>query len=124
MSEDQEVRTTLVDGVRVVSAGGEFDLDTIDALAQTLTHVPEDSAGTVLDLADVAFADSAFLHLLLRAGHHHRTVGTPLVLARPSTAVARLLDVTDTARAFTLAPSVPAATAEIRAAETGGTAFR
>ncbi|ANB05621.1 hypothetical protein SAM40697_1661 [Streptomyces ambofaciens] len=124
MSEDQEVRTTLEGGIRVVSVSGEFDLDTIDVLAQALTRVPEGSTGTVLDLAGVVFADSAFLHLLLQARRYHGTVGAPLVLARPSATVSRLLDVTDTAGAFTVAPSVPAATAGIRATETGGNVIR
>jgi anti-anti-sigma factor len=124
MSEDQEVRTTLEGGIRVVSVSGEFDLETIDTLAHALARVPEGSTGTVLDLAGVVFADSAFLHLLLQTRRDHGTVGTPLVLARPSTTVSRLLHVTDTADAFTVAPSVPAATAGIRAAETGGNVIR
>ncbi|MEV7795771.1 STAS domain-containing protein [Streptomyces sp. NPDC087512] len=124
MDKVPEVQTSESDGIRTVTVGGEFDPDTIGSLSGTLLPVPEGCAGTVLDLADVLFADSAFLHLLLRARQEHASVGVPLVLARPSTAVSRLLDVTDTARAFTLAPSVPAAAADIRTTGSRGPAPR
>ncbi|MBT2470105.1 STAS domain-containing protein [Streptomyces sp. ISL-66] len=54
------------DGVCVVVCAGEFDMDTIGELAAVCHH---DAAGAkllVLDVVQVAFADSCFLSLLVR----------------------------------------------------------
>ncbi|MFG3103537.1 STAS domain-containing protein [Streptomyces sp. NPDC048182] len=119
MSEDPEIRTTVTDGVRVVATRGEFDLDTAETLLPALAPEGNGAVGTVVDLSQVDFADSAFLHSLLRALRDHESAGSAFVLAGPNTFVSRLLEVTDTARAFAIAPSVADAVADVRAMSRG-----
>ncbi|MCP9999481.1 MULTISPECIES: STAS domain-containing protein [Streptomyces] len=120
MSDDPEVLTTTAAGLRIVRVSGEFDFDSAENLARALAPAPGDApAGTVLDLSQVTFADSSFLHVLLRAAGEHRAAGTPLLLVRPSPPVARLLEVTDTTGSFTFVDSVTAAASAARAAPGG-----
>ncbi|WP_349816473.1 STAS domain-containing protein [Streptomyces sp. MRC013] len=82
---------------------------------RALAPAPGDApAGTVLDLSQVAFADSSFLHVLLRAGERRRAAGVPLFAVRPSPTVVRLPEITDTARSFTFVASVTAAASATR----------
>lgn len=121
MSDEPDVLVSTAAGVRIVRVGGEFDFDTAEALDRALTPAPGDApAGTVLDLSQVAFADSSFLHVLLRAGERHRAAGVPLFAVQPSPAVVRLLEITDTARSFTFVASVTAAASAARAVPGGG----
>ncbi|MFC9942504.1 STAS domain-containing protein [Streptomyces pratensis] len=65
---------------------------------------------TVADLSRLEFADSTGLHVLLNARHRHTDAGVRLVLAGPlGTEVRRLLDVSGTLGAFTIADTVDAA---------------
>ncbi|WP_333770145.1 STAS domain-containing protein [Streptomyces sp. IBSBF 2435] len=97
-------------GVWLVRIAGEFDdghtVEMADALQRGL-H----AAGrlTVVDASDVAFADSSVLDTLLRARAEYAAAGRQLVIAGPSLAVRRLLDVTGTASAFVVADSLQAA---------------
>ncbi|TLQ42299.1 STAS domain-containing protein [Streptomyces marianii] len=121
MSEDLEVTATSVDGVRVVQAGGEFDADEAGTLAEALVTPFDGTAlGVVADLSRVTFADSSFLHTLIEAHRCHTAAGVPFVLAQPHPTVQRLLDLTDTARFFTIAPTTTAALDEIRRARSNG----
>ncbi|MEV1050299.1 STAS domain-containing protein [Streptomyces sp. NPDC049887] len=121
MSEDLEVTATSVDGVRVVRAGGEFDADEAGRLAQALVAPFDGTAlGVVVDLSRVTFADSSFLHTLIEAHRGHVAAGLPFVLAQPHPTVQRLLDLTDTARFFTVAPTTTAAVDGIRGSRSNG----
>lgn len=121
MSDEPEVLTAVAAGVRIVRVSGEFDFDTAEEFARALTPLPHDApAGTVLDLSQVTFADSSFLHVLLQAESQHRAAGIPLFLSQPNPSVVRLLEVTDTARSFTLVDSVSAAASAARAMPTDG----
>ncbi|WP_432080743.1 STAS domain-containing protein [Streptomyces sp. WAC 04229] len=116
MSVEAEVTVTVVDDVRVVQVVGEFDPEEAELLAQSLALPSAGGAsGTVVDLAKVTFADSSFLHTLLAARSEHENAGVPLVLAEVTPSVRRLLDLTDVTRAFTVLPTVPAATDLVRA---------
>ncbi|WP_189530648.1 STAS domain-containing protein [Streptomyces roseolilacinus] len=121
MSDEPEVLTAVTAGVRIVRVSGEFDFDTAEELARALAPLPHDApAGTVLDLSQVTFADSSFLHALLRAESQHRAAGVPLFLSQPNPSVLRLLEVTDTVRSFTLVDSVTAAASAARAMPADG----
>lgn len=64
-----EVKTKLVGGdTSVVHAAGELDFATRDELVETLTAIEElGTRGITLDLRDLAFIDSAGLHVLIAA---------------------------------------------------------
>ncbi|WP_436776330.1 STAS domain-containing protein, partial [Yinghuangia sp. YIM S09857] len=112
-----DVTTTVLDDrqeVRIVRVVGEFDTDETEALAGHLALPPQDAAATVVDLAAVDFADSSLLHALLTARHDHLRAGGSLVLAALSPFVVRLLDLTDTTRAFTVTGTVAEAVDLIR----------
>ncbi|GAA3310206.1 STAS domain-containing protein [Streptomyces cinereospinus] len=110
MNDEAEITVSMVDSVRIVRVGGELDPGEADTLIQGLAVPPDGSPlATVVDLSGVTFADSSFLHMLLTARQDHDRAGLPLVLADVSPFVQRLLDLTDTARAFTIAPGLPAA---------------
>ncbi|MFG2755066.1 STAS domain-containing protein [Streptomyces wuyuanensis] len=121
MSEDLEVTVTSVDGVRVLRVGGEFDADEAETLAQPLA-APLDGTvlGVVVDLSRVTFADSSFLHTLIEAHRRHLAADVPFVLAELHPTVRRLLDLTDTARFFTVAPTTTTALEQVRGARRDG----
>ncbi|MFG3492848.1 STAS domain-containing protein [Streptomyces sp. NPDC047972] len=56
------------DGTAVLVADGEFDMDSVVCLQRALTDAQADGAITVrLNVSGVTFADSSFLHAVLRA---------------------------------------------------------
>ncbi|MGW8747303.1 STAS domain-containing protein [Streptomyces sp. NPDC055794] len=114
MGVEAAVTVTTVDEVRIVQAVGEFDPDSDESLAQALVPTANRPTGTVLDLAKVTFADSAFLHTLLAAKTEHDRAGVPFVLTQLPPVVERLLTLTDVARAFDLTGDIRAAVALIR----------
>ncbi|MFJ3173839.1 STAS domain-containing protein [Streptomyces roseus] len=78
------------DGEAVVVCTGEFDLDTAGRLEQACRTEAAEAKLVVLDVAGVAFADSAFLNVLLRL-HNSR----PMALAGPlPSQLRRLLEMT------------------------------
>ncbi|WP_405704966.1 STAS domain-containing protein [Streptomyces xanthophaeus] len=95
------------DGVRVIVCVGEFDQDTLEPLRTSGARAAADPAvrRIVLDVSQVAFADSSMLNemlLLLRTGR--------LVLAGPlPPQLSRLLDLTQARDLFPIADSVEAA---------------
>ncbi|KPI33688.1 Sulfate transporter/antisigma-factor antagonist STAS [Actinobacteria bacterium OV450] len=54
------------DGVCVVSCAGEFDQDTVGELRAVCERVGAGVSLLVLDVRNVAFADSSFLNILIR----------------------------------------------------------
>lgn len=95
------------DGVRVIVCVGEFDQDTLQPLRESSAQAAADPGlrRIVLDVSQVAFADSSMLNqmlLLLRTGR--------LVLAGPiPPQLSRLLDLTEARSLFPVADSVDAA---------------
>ncbi len=69
---------------------GELDMATVDRFAALVEGIPPGSR-VVVDLGDLEFIDSAGLHLLLNLDVRSRQEGWELALARPQTAVLRML---------------------------------
>ncbi|MEW1866310.1 STAS domain-containing protein [Streptomyces sp. NPDC088194] len=94
-------------GVWMVRIAGDLDESRTAAMSDALRR-GLDTGGrrTVVDASDVAFADSSVLHTLLQARAAYVATEVELVIAGPSLAVRRLLDVTNTASAFVLADSL------------------
>ncbi|WP_433543770.1 STAS domain-containing protein (plasmid) [Streptomyces sp. CA-294286] len=92
--------------VPVVAVSGEFDLDSCPLLLEAVTTAAGEGRVVVLDLTEVAFADSTFLNVLLRA---HQL--TDLRLAGVSEQVERLLEITGTDQLLKLFPTVADAAA-------------
>ncbi|MFF3741209.1 STAS domain-containing protein [Streptomyces sp. NPDC002566] len=122
MDDEAEITVDMIENVLIVRVSGEFDADEADTAARSLAVPSERPAAseraavaTVVDLSGVTFADSSLLHSLLTAQQHHGRAGLPFVLAAVSPLVRRLLDLTDTARAFTLADSLADAVELVRA---------
>lgn len=110
VNDEAEISETVLDGVRIVRVTGEFDSDGADGAARCFAVPASGSArATVVDLAEVTFADSSLLHTLLTARLRHEEAGVPFVLAAVSPPVLRLLELTDTARVFTRAADLAAA---------------
>ncbi|MGW7314854.1 STAS domain-containing protein [Streptomyces sp. NPDC054854] len=66
------------DGAYVVSCAGEFDQDTVGELGATCDRLDAGAKLLVLDVKNVAFADSSFLNTMIRLRNTR-----PLVLAGP-----------------------------------------
>ena len=74
-----------------VAISGEIDAHTAPAVAAALAAA--DGEPLVVELSGVDFVDSSGLRVLLEAHHNRSDAGRTLVLARPSVAVQRVLDV-------------------------------
>ncbi len=87
------------DGVEILTLSGELDLHTVEDIAPALEDVLAGRTGSiVIDLAEVTFADSSALNLLLRT--HARAA---LHLAGPlHSSVQRLFEVTGVTGVFNL----------------------
>jgi stage II sporulation protein AA (anti-sigma F factor antagonist) len=97
-SESQALSVSVVQhGSRyaVVAIGGELDTDTATLLHHQLAaQVTQGRTNLVLDLAEVPFMDSSGLNIVLRAMNETRQLEGRLLLAAPTSAVRRLLDLT------------------------------
>ncbi|MFJ3582240.1 STAS domain-containing protein [Streptomyces sp. NPDC090127] len=93
----------------VLRARGAFDVESVDCLNRALRDVPQTRPGrTVIDVADVEFGDSSFLHALVRAHFQERT----LLIAGPlPSELRRLFQVTGSLRMFTVVRSCPGSAA-------------
>jgi len=98
-------------GVTVARLRGEVDLAGIAGLGRALAAAARDGdRGLVLDLGDIAYLDSAGLHLLHDAARALAARGQSLRLAvAPGAAVLRLLELVDIEQTVPLHPSVAAA---------------
>ncbi|MFI8519468.1 STAS domain-containing protein [Streptomyces sp. NPDC085481] len=87
-------------GTVMLSATGEFDVDTVSCLRRALADARhEGSRRTVLDISQVGFGDSSFLHELVTA----HFAGERFVLAGPVPRQLRqLFALTGTLRLFTI----------------------
>jgi anti-sigma B factor antagonist len=78
-----------------VKVSGEVDIHTCGALERTLTDLADESVDAVtVDLGQVTFIDSSGLRALVVGHKALLDHGGSLVIANPSTATARLLEVT------------------------------
>ena len=94
-------------GVVVLALSGEFDLASIPSAREHFEQVrARRPRGVVLDLSEVTFADSSALRELLRHDAGLREDGARLVLAAPSAAVERLLELTRARELLDVAPTV------------------
>lgn len=82
-------------GRLVVEVSGELDVATSPLLRAAVAELADRDLPIVLDTAAVSFMDSTGLGALLTL-RRDPTVGTRLVLRRPSDAVRRVLDLTRT----------------------------
>jgi len=107
---DLEVDVIVQDGVAVVAVDGEIDLATCERLAASLDGALAGGEPVVIDLCRVLFVDSSGLRALLAARSRSAAAGSALALAcPPDGVVARLLEVSGTAAAFTVHPTRDAA---------------
>ncbi|MEU6236144.1 STAS domain-containing protein [Kitasatospora sp. NPDC047058] len=112
--EDGQARLLLsarrVGDVRVVAVAGELDHDTADGLRSVLAAPAGGGTGRiVVDLSGLRFCDSTGLNLLLRARLDAEEAGLSLEVAGPTSAVARLFNVTGADTVLRIHPSVEAA---------------
>lgn len=80
-----------VDGVTVVVAAGDVDLDTGDTLRSALAHAREMGGHVLVDLTRVHLIDSTGLGLLVRAHRDAVERGAVLCLAAPAEFVRTVL---------------------------------
>jgi anti-anti-sigma factor len=93
--------THLLDGVAVVRAVGEFDLNTHLILRQELTQaVASGRLAILVDLGRVSFMDHAGLAPLIVAAHAARRSGQRLVLLQVPAPVRRIIEVSGVAGEF------------------------
>ncbi|MEV5775099.1 anti-sigma factor antagonist [Streptomyces antimycoticus] len=86
----------------IVTASGEFDLESGQVLQQTLSDALDHAVGGLeLDLAGVEFCDCSTLNVLLRVRHRALQASKSFILCATSPAVARLLALTNTLPLFT-----------------------
>ena len=86
-------RVTQRDGCVLVAVDGELDLSTADQLQDTLgAAMAEGSGPIVLDLGALRFCDSAGLAVMVKTHNLLAAEGRRLVIASPSAAVARVLE--------------------------------
>lgn len=82
------------EGRATLRVRGEVDISSADALEQRIDQLRNgDFAELVIDLASVPFMDSSGLRVLLKAHSELQEAGGRLLVAQPSTAVARLFEV-------------------------------
>lgn len=94
-------------GAVILTVAGPLDLDNIAPLDATLQRLAQDGAGpVVIDLSDVAFADSTTVNVLIQA---HDALGSALRLAAPSAVLERLFTLTGLDTVLPLYGSVRAA---------------
>jgi anti-sigma B factor antagonist len=106
------VTTDLRDGIAVIEANGEIDLETADTLAVALrSQIAAGVDGMVLDLLAVPFMDSSGLKQLLAASNEMRE--RLIVVLAPASPVRRLLELAEIADRISLRTSVDEAVAEL-----------
>jgi anti-sigma B factor antagonist len=87
--------------IKVITVGGELDLDTAHLLTELVDRVADEHpARVVIDMADVTLLCAAGLSALLRARETIAAVGGRLVLLAPSAPTQKTLAITDTERVF------------------------
>jgi len=100
------------DGVLIFTVRGEIDIASAPRLAAELRRAEaSDAELVVIDLADVEFIDSSGLHALLKGRERLARNGRRFSLARVSSQVRRLLELTGTLGLFSVEDLEHASTA-------------
>jgi anti-anti-sigma factor len=92
------------DGITVVRFAGELDLDQVE-VAKRGAHdalVRSDDGPLILDLAELAFCDSAGLQALLTIEHAAEAQNRRMILRFPTPNVRRVLEIVGLDRHFTI----------------------
>ena len=98
-------------GATVITACGEIDLSSSRRLRERVLACLEQGV-TALDLAGVAFCDSAGLKVLVEAERVARACGTAFRLAAVSRPVARVIELAGAVEVLAVFPDVEAAVKE------------
>lgn len=85
-----------------VTVTGDVDLAAADTLWSVLDEYVRPGAQVAVDCSRVAFLDSMGLRTLIRAQHKAQASGARLILAAPSEAVLRVLQLAGVAELFVL----------------------
>ncbi|MFG1664633.1 STAS domain-containing protein [Streptomyces sp. Y7] len=85
------VKTSVSDGIRVVTVAGAIDYDTCEELQQALEPSGPLPPRVVVDMHQVTFMDSSGINVLLGAYRTHSTADGWLRLAGPTGAAKRAL---------------------------------
>ena len=95
MTDPPELRVDVLGNARegfVVVVAGDIDLGSAPVVRDRLHGLAATGAGVVVDLAGVTFIDSSGIHALLLSARAIDAAGGTLVVASPSPAVRRLLE--------------------------------
>ena len=95
MSDEFSTDVVRTGNTTVIRVRGEIDIATCGRLRDAIEPHLGPQQSIVLDLSDVAFADSSFLKLLVQARGRLTNDGGSLVLRNPSTAAHRLLTIAE-----------------------------
>ncbi|WP_407560524.1 STAS domain-containing protein [Streptomyces sp. 184] len=108
------VRRDLADRT-VISLAGEIDLESVPLLREAFAQCTREGVRTVdVDLIAVTFCDFSGLRAFLEMSRRAAKAGGTLRLHHPSTALARILDLTGTASLLLGPPAVPAPDASLQ----------
>ncbi|MEV1021095.1 STAS domain-containing protein [Streptomyces sp. NPDC050264] len=116
--DSESIELTQRERVAVVTLRDDIDLEdgaeVTDVFQRARTDT--DTVATLLDLGELAFADSTLLNLILRARAEHDEVRRPFVLAVPAgSVVRRLFDITGVTDVLALADNQEEALRRIHA---------
>jgi anti-sigma B factor antagonist len=75
---------------------GEIDLAAVDGFEGAIAALSDRCAGgdAAIDMADVSFLDSSGLRMLMKAHQQWVDAGATLTIVNPSSAVARIIEIT------------------------------
>ncbi|MGA9859407.1 MAG: STAS domain-containing protein [Solirubrobacteraceae bacterium] len=108
------------DGVIVATVRGEIDVSNASEIGRQLTEISNHALGLVVDLDQVVYLDSSGIALLyelnVRLGRRKQQL---VVVARPRTAAARVLEMTAFAARAVVADDVEAGIAAVRSITAG-----
>jgi anti-anti-sigma factor len=83
------------DGVTRIALAGELDVAVASDFRARLIQVLAESASVILDLRELEFMDSSGIHALEAADARARALSKRLVIAHPTPAVLRVLELTE-----------------------------
>jgi anti-sigma B factor antagonist len=89
-------------GAGVVGLQGEIDAHSAPALAARFDTLPAGTDDIVFDMAEVTFADSSGLRVLLDVHQRATEASRQLILLRPSDPVIKLLEASGLSDHFTI----------------------
>jgi anti-sigma B factor antagonist len=118
---DLTLRTNLDGDSVVVSAAGEVDLATVEALRRELDSALRTSGcrRVIADLTDVDFMDSTGLGVLVGARRRMHKAEVEMCLVVPRAPLLKLFRMTNLDRVFPIYPSLNAALGDARPAQAG-----